>query len=314
MPETKAWKKAWEIGDVGCEVGRGRGFQRRPVTWGQQFFVPQPMDGRDGWSDRRCDQEGWKMEGGKDEGWRMDGCHRIFANSQRETPSQSPPDIDLTSLKAAVTEPWRRRSLCLILWASGCVDPRPANRMRVNSMMPTKLLFPPFETPPKHAGTKTACKGHGWHQASCHGRRVPEQDLQSLPLEPRPAGEETRAAHLPRRHVKVRAHGLGCAGQDQERGGCDAHLSKELSGGDLRVVCHEHRRRQYPGLSLPDQDGGRDKDLSAAAHVCGEGPRTRPHPVLPTIQKHQTIPPIYAAGEGRASAIEGRPCQTRRAL
>lgn len=64
---------------------------------------------------------------------------------------------------------------------------------------------------------------------------------------------------LPCLPPQLRPHDAGCAAEDQGRAGPDAEPAPFLPRGHLRLMRHEHRRHQRPGL--PHQGGRRHASL-----------------------------------------------------
>ena len=125
------------------------------------------------------------------------------------------------------------------------------------------------------------------------------QDLLNLPVEPGQP-EEAGAEGVRDRPQGVWAHGAGRPHQDKERDGPDHHLPPILPGRDLRLLRHEHRRLQRPGL--PDEDravgGRRHDDHAAAAHVCDQGPGSGHDEFLQPVQEHRAVAEAEDPGGG----------------
>ena len=80
---------------------------------------------------------------------------------------------------------------------------------------------------------------------------------------------------------RLRPDGSRRADLDQEQDRSDADLPPLLPRRRLRLLRHEHRRRQHARLhqGMDDIDGA-ISDLSAAAHAGGQGPGAGPHQFL----------------------------------
>ena len=105
-------------------------------------------------------------------------------------------------------------------------------------------------------------------------------------MEPGLAGGAAVPAVLPGGPGQLRAHGAGRAAEDQGGAGLDAGVPAVVPGGHLRVVLHEHRRREHGGVPQARGRGhvAAEHGHAAAAHVRGQGPRRGPHQLLPAVQ------------------------------
>ncbi len=88
----------------------------------------------------------------------------------------------------------------------------------------------------------------------------------------------------------MRTDGPRRADQDQERGRCHADVPALLPRRNLRLVRHEHRRRQYARLHAGDcRHSRRREDLSAAAPAGHQGSRPGPHELLRAVRLDQAL-------------------------
>ena len=93
-------------------------------------------------------------------------------------------------------------------------------------------------------------------------------------------GKNPADRHLLCRLRRLRADGSRRADLDQEQYRPDTDLPPLLPRGRVRLLRHEHRRRQHARLhQARRRHQGHGEDLSAAAPAGGEGPGARTSPI-----------------------------------
>ncbi|URE00376.1 hypothetical protein MUK42_19429 [Musa troglodytarum] len=131
-------------------------------------------------------------------------------------------------------------------------------------------------------------------------------------MEPQRTPPQALPPILLRRPADLRPH------EDQSGARSQPELPEVVQGRHLRLLLHEHRRQQHRGLSEARRRRYLDShdDHPSPPHVRHQGPRCRPHQLLPAAQADRAMAEDQeATGEGkRVPAVAGGAEEARRAL